>query len=1192
MKLQNLSIIFLVIMIPIMLVVSYYIQLQIDTITLQTTYDSKLIAATKDAIEAFEINTVEWNNKYSGVSGSKRRDIEASINTFMTTLADGLGVSGINREYIEGYIPAILYTLNDGYYIYTPTETYETLKDEDGVDVVFDENNDKITFSGTKPADGTILYEVKSGVGEGTFTYENSKGETITKNFTTNPTESTAKKTYEHTLLPLISYSEQVGDKTINYTLDNYIKVSGEFICDTNYANYGGDKSKPLVNTGDKRQGTKLYVQEEGHLVYNFYDIMGKSIDNIRYKSDSIDVKIDPEILSENVCYIDDSGNYQEKNFSYIYIEDSQGDKTKLYYNTTSGPTGNNWFTMNSKDKRVFLSDSITNVTQYVYKKVSLPSLESGDTGRYINFYQVLNGDIKGNWYADWNDNGELPPSEQVSGTTNATYGLNTIDPEEDCSAIKYYVQAYYFTRWVNECVAKDMGGKPFSESEVNDNPELENLNHPFKEIFTINEENNPDDVNSKFSKHKRKAIENQVNDSLAQAIRNYAGETAEGYRLPELTANDWDQILSNVSMVTFMQQIPVGFKTYNNYAIATSTNNKEYVDPNEIYFINSADDYYHRCYCDKTVGIADLIGYRSIDFVERNYTKVDGEKEETKYYYLHSNDLNSSMACYYCLVNRADYTENITTAYTTAYNTALARERYKSKQDVIIAKEYAEFEVAKEVFAISDDHGTVGDEIAEVGDTITWKITISNKGRAAGTAYVYDKMPDGLSIINIDEVKANFVDDDKRNISINGIYGNVYVSEGTTKVIFVKTEVTSSINLGQLTNIVILKNEETSDISIDQASADVKAEKTVTIDSSGGASGSTFMVLVLDCSTSITKSERDGIRDSARRVIDKIKEKGIKYELVSFAQGASELNSIEDYKLVNSFAKGNGFSTNYVGALTLANEIIKKNSGYENYYVVFMSDGGPTNTQTEFYGWENNNVVGEFFEAIIKSVTSVPLAVIGGWCECLWISPDIYTMNWLLVELANEITNEIGFQIINVVQIEKFFQKILGPLDANKWVAKAAWEKILNKISEFEAYNAIFATMYFDNADIKEISDARAYGLEQMADTWDDGTKAFYRSENASDFEDDLYDIINKIIGPEIPKKEITSNLGKIKLDNVSSIKSITIGETILSSDRVNQIIENIKNSESYNSTDDSGDLNLNDYPELKTTEDITILY
>ena len=42
MKLQALSIVFALIIIPIMLVLTYYIQLQVDTITLQNQYDSKL----------------------------------------------------------------------------------------------------------------------------------------------------------------------------------------------------------------------------------------------------------------------------------------------------------------------------------------------------------------------------------------------------------------------------------------------------------------------------------------------------------------------------------------------------------------------------------------------------------------------------------------------------------------------------------------------------------------------------------------------------------------------------------------------------------------------------------------------------------------------------------------------------------------------------------------------------------------------------------------------------------------------------------------------------------------------------------------------------------------------------------------------------------------------------------------------
>ena len=73
MKLQHLAIIFVIIILPITMVVTQYIQTQIDTIGLQTTYTSKLQNATYDAIKAFQINTI--NNKYSSVSDSKIRDI-------------------------------------------------------------------------------------------------------------------------------------------------------------------------------------------------------------------------------------------------------------------------------------------------------------------------------------------------------------------------------------------------------------------------------------------------------------------------------------------------------------------------------------------------------------------------------------------------------------------------------------------------------------------------------------------------------------------------------------------------------------------------------------------------------------------------------------------------------------------------------------------------------------------------------------------------------------------------------------------------------------------------------------------------------------------------------------------------------------------------------------------------------------
>lgn len=57
MKLQNLSIIFAIIIIPITLILSAYIGTQIDTASLQQSYDTTLMDATHDAVVAFELNT-------------------------------------------------------------------------------------------------------------------------------------------------------------------------------------------------------------------------------------------------------------------------------------------------------------------------------------------------------------------------------------------------------------------------------------------------------------------------------------------------------------------------------------------------------------------------------------------------------------------------------------------------------------------------------------------------------------------------------------------------------------------------------------------------------------------------------------------------------------------------------------------------------------------------------------------------------------------------------------------------------------------------------------------------------------------------------------------------------------------------------------------------------------------------------
>lgn len=235
MKLQTMTVIFSIIVIPITLILSAYIGSQIDTASLQQSYDTKLMDATHDAVVAFELNTE--NNNYSTNADSIRRDIKAALNAFTTSLASGLGIPGANPEYIMPYIPAILITMYDGYYIYSPS--YYIYKSSDK------------------------YKEIQSnGVNAG----------------------------YTHVLKPYVYYSAEYRYNNnyivVNYSLDNYISLYGK-IDNENIAKSGYLESDDFLNnivvsenlsenityknpsTGIIENSAKNFVYKDGKKIYN-----------------------------------------------------------------------------------------------------------------------------------------------------------------------------------------------------------------------------------------------------------------------------------------------------------------------------------------------------------------------------------------------------------------------------------------------------------------------------------------------------------------------------------------------------------------------------------------------------------------------------------------------------------------------------------------------------------------------------------------------------------------------------------------------------------------------------------------------------------------------------------------------------------------------------------------------------------
>lgn len=187
MKLEALTVIFLIIIIPISIVLSEYVDNRITTEKRELEYNTKLLNATYDAIKSYQMNTV---NNYTGDDANSRiNDLEGAANTFYTSLATNFNYTGYKSEVMQEYVPAIAFTLYDGYYIYSPFTNL--LTEVDSYDTTFSKDREK-------------------GVGLKTYVY-----------YSCRYTRGT------------------LDDFIITYSLDNYITIqgmiNGKYIVDYGY---------------------------------------------------------------------------------------------------------------------------------------------------------------------------------------------------------------------------------------------------------------------------------------------------------------------------------------------------------------------------------------------------------------------------------------------------------------------------------------------------------------------------------------------------------------------------------------------------------------------------------------------------------------------------------------------------------------------------------------------------------------------------------------------------------------------------------------------------------------------------------------------------------------------------------------------------------------------------------------------
>lgn len=580
MKLQHLAIIFIIIIVPISMAMSQYIQTQIKTIELQSAYKANLDDATHSALMAFQVNAA--NNKYSSISDSKIRDVEASINTFYNTLGTSMQLYIKSRETLASFIPAILFTLYDGYYIYSSYDNIYT------------------------------------STGEG----ENKK------------VEIKSTKNYLDGLRPYIYYSckYKLSDGNIvvvNYTLDNAITI---------YGNVDGSgyqtRSGYLINTD--------YVRN-----------INENAKTLEYGKPGSTVKIEPEELTEHLLIIEDDGfTVSERDYPYIIYRNQ-----KVYYDEAT----NDYF-------------------WYVNNKKSFLQSENANLQRYIE------------------ENG---------------VGFKSI------SAYEYYKEAYDFSKWIQTTKLKDVDQSNALKMDGGDTPigndaTYLSVNTGTEKIFdTTQSYNDPMKAESTFNTHRVAIIRKSLETNLSAAIANYTTQNALStyeFTLPLIDEERWYDVANNVSIISFMQGIPIGMKYFNNYSVITNTKNEEVVNAQSLYILaqdKNADATgkkaieYHQPGCKTLIdnvysGKVEIIGaYNSLSFL-RQTAKIS--EANSQYFYPQARLGTTTTGCYNCIVNAAVdydidsiiegeikhylegdtlYTANQIKEIRKTYLTALARERY-----------------------------------------------------------------------------------------------------------------------------------------------------------------------------------------------------------------------------------------------------------------------------------------------------------------------------------------------------------------------------------------------------------------------------------------------------------------------------------------------------------------------------------
>ena len=425
-----------------------------------------------------------------------------------------------------------------------------------------------------------------------------------------------------------------------------------------------------------------VYTMYDGYYIYSPY--------TNTWKTDTANQNIKDEMTTQ--IPTQSSGTYEEgktlyglKPYIYYSCRYKSGDDNDIVitysldnYIAIQGKIGGKTV---SKYGYILSDINISSDEEVIYKGITI-NTENGYTENVM-----VNGTvgtyrcIKKNGTKYYWDNNSKKAFSVINGKKIEQNGISNDEFDNNKNAINYFKEAKEMndyiknTPFLNNLSTKDTvninTGERYGDSK--DNP-YQTVNKIFN--FT-NVENNDSD----FNMHRRDVIKYSIERNLSIAISNYNNYSgaSTNFQMPKLKETDWDVIMNNISIISFLQGLSIGGKVYNGYSVISNTKNSDIVSEDSIYI--KTNDSTIRKITEKDLNTSGAVGVYNINLERKSGEDSSGA---TKYYFpiegtlsydsiVEQNNINDKYNGN--IYNYLALAENKNLAK--VYDTALARERY-----------------------------------------------------------------------------------------------------------------------------------------------------------------------------------------------------------------------------------------------------------------------------------------------------------------------------------------------------------------------------------------------------------------------------------------------------------------------------------------------------------------------------------